>query len=144
MGQSIQWCFGKYELAVKISFCFPRCSTHCQQQNLALGISALTCQIQLHPPLYSRSSWTAYIKGKNWLLSPSGSLREGFDSGCFQPRGAIWKKIHWHWFLDVIFASYGLWQTEPNPEFSYSLNLLHKLMCYWMNYFPNPDVWRYD
>lgn len=44
----------KSELTVRISFCFPRCSTPCHQWNSALGISAWTCQTQLQPPWYSK------------------------------------------------------------------------------------------
>lgn len=76
VAQTIQWCFGKPELAVKIIFCFPRCNTLC---HLVLEISALTYQIQLQPYLYSRSSGAAQIKVKNWPVSPSE-----------KPKGRIW------------------------------------------------------
>lgn len=65
--------FGKSELTVKISFCFPRCSTLCHQRNSALAISAWTCQTQLQPPWHSRSSSVAHTKrrrkpkGRIWL-----------------------------------------------------------------------------
>lgn len=130
MAQNIQLCFGKFELAVKISFCFPRCSTRYCQQNLAPGISALTCQIRLHPPLYSRSSWTAHIKVKNWLFYPSGSLGEAFYSGCFHPTRQIWKKnsltLVFGWHLCIIWAAadWAKSRVQLFPQFASQINVL--------------------
>lgn len=130
MAQNTHWCFGKYEFAVKICFCSSRCSTHCHQHS-ALGISALTCQMQLHP-LYipDPHPWIAHIKVKNWLLSPSGSLREGFDYGCFQPTGAIWKKnsltlvFGCHLCIVRAAADWAKSRVQLFPQFASQINVL--------------------